>query len=143
MPRTSLQELPCPVADAVLVACFDPASLSNRIRDCGGEPPADLTSIYSAAHRLLHRRADFAPRLERILDRLHADRVVQVAQTEGDLLLCWCRVAANQPMPSFGGILYALARDPRPVVQRAVAQLVAAITRSAFRCPTPSSKTLT
>ncbi len=127
-----LAQMPCSVKDALLAANFDEASLLNRLTDCGCFATSDCDA-HTLAHALIHRETQVAVHLENFLDRMHARHVAEVSETETELLATYCRKADWRSSENLGGVLWALARDPRAKVQRSFRILIQRISRSAFR----------
>lgn len=111
----SSSELPTILADTVLSANFDPLELHNRLNDLG-LAPAEPGEAQNATARLLRTTPRLAAHLDAYLDRLHRDSLILTWDADEEVLLRWCHCGDYRRCHSLGGMLWALARDPRPRV---------------------------
>ena len=121
-PSFSLVQMTCAVKDALLSANFDESALLNRLSDCGASACVERfgygRDAHSITHMLIHRSPQVARYFERFLDRMHSRKRAEVSATESQLIMTWCRQANWRALSDLGGVLWALARDPRAEVQR-------------------------
>ncbi|HEX9793919.1 MAG TPA: hypothetical protein VGC54_08030 [Planctomycetota bacterium] len=120
--------------EAILTSSFDPASLHNRLAECGlagPDRPADA-ALYDRAHSALRRPGAFRTRLQRHLDRRHAATLERAAASSTDSLFEWCIGATPDSREDFAAMIWALACDSRPVVQRFLEALLIRLARRGF-----------
>lgn len=132
MART-LSELPDELLVAILSANFDAPSLANRLADGGMDADAECPHLVRHASQLVRRNQRFDRRLSSFLDRMHASRMVEVEDSEVELLQAWASAADFQRCSDFGGVLWAMARDSRPEVRAGTRVLLQRVLQEALR----------
>ena len=128
-----LSEMPEELITALLAANFDAASLANRLADAGLRVNAQCPRLFPFAQRAVRTQ----PRLERSLtaslNRMHAERIQEVRESELELLRTWAVTADWTRCRDFGGVLWALAQDERPEVRAATRVLILRLLQHALR----------
>ena len=71
--------------------------------------------------------------LTAFLDRMHAERIQEVRESELELLRTWAVAADWTRCRDFGGVLWAFARDERPEVRAATRVLIQRLLQHALR----------
>lgn len=127
----SSAELPPILADAVLSANFDPLELHNRLNDLG-LAPAEPGEAPGATARLLRTTPRLAAHFDAYLDRLHRESLSLTWEADEEALLRWCHRGDYRRCHSLGGMLWALARDPRHRVVDAACHLARRIVRDSL-----------
>lgn len=133
----TLARMPDELVTAVLAANFDAASLANRLADGGIRADAGCAHLYARASQALRKSQSFDHRITYFLDRMHCWRMLEVMETEPELLRKWACAADWKQCPDFGGMLWALARDDRPEVRGLTRVLVQRLLRHALHEPRP------
>lgn len=121
---------------AILVATFDPASLLNRLVDAGC-PIADLSAdrpaeVYQSAGCWIQRDPWVERQFERFLDFLWRARMQEVAATDTEVLMTWCRTAELSCQHDMGGLIWALARDSRVELRKGLQLLFERLLKGAL-----------
>jgi hypothetical protein len=121
MERRRLWRLSCPVKDALLWTSLDWRE-ALAFAEASGAPleyPAGLSrnhphAVIAALHQRCHDPNPLAVRLDALLESLHEDAVRRVEESGVEEVASWLRRdLPDFPLP-LPGLIWAVARDPRP-----------------------------